>query len=225
MIDRKLQRRHPTFSPFDPIFAHYEPSLPWAVREQFCVSPDEPFEVVLEGTMHRVGHRPKWLSPIMGLAHRAGILVPYRGRDVPTTVRIHARRYPTGSPYHTYERTFRFPGRPVRFFTTTLYDPALDRVADRVGPGGSIYIVWDARFHPPATCTQDTEAIALHLGGRKLWLPRPVWQWLFGAVHHIQYVDPEHDDTIHVGLVIRHPLLGYFFGYRGTFRLTRAPRS
>jgi hypothetical protein len=44
------------------------------------------------------------------------------------------------------------------------------------------------------------------------------------VVRFVQRVDPERDDTVHIELIIWHPLFGDFFGYKGTFRITHAPR-
>ena len=86
-------------------------------------------------------------------------------------------------------------------------------------------MVWDAKFHPPGTFTLDTHSIAIRLGRRKFWLPRPLWKFFFGTVTFGQTVDSDRQDTVHIDLLITHPLFGKIFGYNGTFHVVRASRS
>jgi Domain of unknown function (DUF4166) len=216
----KLNRWEPRFSPLEPVFAGNEGHVPFAFREQFLASPDASFDVVLRGKMHRIWRRPRWLDPLFKALGGARILVPETGSNVPTVLRVLARRNSAGRPYHVWYRTFWFPNhRPVPFPTTIVYDPAIDHVVDLVGPKNMLYMVWKARFTPPGTFTLNTHSIAIRLMGRRIWLPRLVWRWALGVVRFVQRVDENQDDTVHVELIISHPLLGDFFGYNGTFQV------
>jgi hypothetical protein len=107
-----------------------------------------------------------------------------------------------------------------------VYDPAIDEVVDLVGPHNLLYMVWKAKFTPPRTFTLDTHSVAVRLGRRRrwrIWLPRPLWRWVLGVVRFVQRADGQREDTVHVEIVIWHPLFGDFFGYDGTFRVTHAP--
>lgn len=222
----KLNRWKPGFSPLEPVFAAHEAEMPFAFREQFLASPDAAFDVVLRGQMHRIWRRPRWLAPLFKALGRARILVPETGRNIPTVLRVLARRNAAGRPYHVWHRTFWFPGRrPLPFPTTIIYDPAIEQVVDLVGPNNILYMVWKARFTPPDTFTLDTHSIAVQLRGRRIWLPRLIWRWAFGVVRFVQRADRNREGTVHIELIIRHPLLGDFFGYNGTFRVTHDPRS
>jgi hypothetical protein len=212
----------PTFSPLEPIFAAHAAEIPLAFREQFLHSPDATHRVVLEGKMHHIWYRPKWLLPLFWLVGRLGILVPRFGRDIPTTLNVRAGRYPSGAPYHVWERTFYFP-QPHPFPTTIIYDEKLGEVVDLVGPNDSLYIVWKAKFHPPNLFTLDSLACGIHLAGRPRWLPQWLWPWLLGVVRFTQRVDEQDDQVVHIELIISHPLFGDFFGYNGTFRAVRYP--
>jgi hypothetical protein len=94
-------------------------------------------------------------------------------------------------------------------------------VVDLVGPKNILYMVWGAQFQPLDKFTLDTHSIALRLGPLKVWLPRSMWKFLFGTVTFTQTVDAEREDTVHVDLLITHPLFGSIFGYSGTFRVVR----
>jgi hypothetical protein len=161
----------------------------------------------------------------MWLLGKGGILVPQVGRQVPMTLRVLARRDSKGRPYQVWDRTFHFPRRKLRFKTTLVYDPTIDRVGDVLGPANRIFIIWRATFRPPTAFTLDTERVALRIGRKRVRLPRLIWHWLFGRVHHSQWTDPAQEDVMHVELMLWQPLVGYFFGYEGVFRLTREEKD
>lgn len=94
-----------------------------------------------------------------------------------------------------------------------------------MGPHDWLYMVWKAQFHPPKRFTLDTEACALRMGGRTLWMPRWMWKLLLGTVTFSQVADSMEGDTVRVDLLITHPVLGRIFGYAGTFRAVRIPTS
>jgi hypothetical protein len=214
----------PVSSPMEPIFAGYErEEIPRAFREQFFRAPGEPFRVVLEGTLHSVWHRPRWLGPLFRALAAVGILVPHVGREVPTRLVVGTGRLPGGAPYHVWDRSMRFvpPGRLVRFPTKIVYDAELDEVVDLVGPRDALYMVWYARFHPPTDLTLTTAAVALNAGGRRWWLPSWLWRWTLGTVRFLQRAESVESDAIRISLRIAHPLFGDVFGYDGTFRARR----
>ena len=213
----------PHVSPLEPIFARYSGTIPLAFREQFFHSAEYPYGLVLQGVIHHLWYRPRWLAPLFRLLERIGILISQQGRDIPTTLEVRPGYDREGQPYHIWARTFNFNRR--RFFNTTIiYAPDLGHVVDLVGPKDVLYMVWRAQFHPPGTFTLHTAACAIRLGRGRIWLPRWLWQWLLGTVRFRQRVDPSREDTVHIGLVIRHPQLGDIFGYTGTFTATRVPK-
>ncbi len=214
----------PHSSPLEPTFAgHAAADIPMPFRRQFLHAADEPHGPSLIGTMRKIWFRPRWIAPVIWVSGKLGVLVPRGGDDVPTRLDVLAGRDGSGRPYHVWKRTFDFPAGPHEFPTTIVYDDEFEDVADIVGPGGFIYLVWRARFHPPATFTLDTLAAAICVGRHKLWLPRWLWPWLLGVVQFRQVARP--DDSIGVDIVISHPLLGDFFGYDGTFRVEAVPEA
>jgi len=213
----------PMSSPLDPVFAGHT-RVPFAFAEQFFHREDLPYGMRLEGVMHRVWHRPRVLGPLFRLLGRMGVLVPEQGREVPTTLTVRPGCSRRDGVYHVWDRTFAF-ARPVRFRTTIIYDPRNGQVVDLVGPRDWLYMVWKARFHPPDRFTLDTEACALRIGGRKLWMPTWMWKLLLGTVTFSQVADSMEGDTVRIDLLITHPVLGRIFGYTGTFRTVRTPRD
>ena len=142
----------PTHSPLEPIFAGHE-RIPFAFAEQFLHREDFPYSMKLTGVMHRIWHRPRYLSPLFRLLGRLGILVPHNAENVPTTLVVTPGRKERDGLFHVWDRTLAFD-RPVRFRTIIIYDPSLDKVVDLVGPRDVLYMVWDAKFHPPGKFTQ-----------------------------------------------------------------------
>jgi Domain of unknown function (DUF4166) len=209
----------PIHSPLEPIFAGYE-RVPFAFVEQFLHGSHLPYGMKLVGFMHRIWHRPRALAPLFWALGRVGILVPENGQNIPTTLVVTPGQNSLDGLFHVWDRTLA-SSKPVRFRTTIIYDPSLHKVVDLVGPKNILYMVWDAQFHPPDKFTLDTHSIALRLGRLKVWLPRSMWKFLFGTVTFSQRVDVEREDTVHVDLLITHPLFGRIFGYNGAFRVVR----
>jgi Domain of unknown function (DUF4166) len=209
----------PARSPLDPVFAGHT-EVPFAFAEQFFHTEDLPYGMRLEGVMHRVWHRPRWLAPLFRVLGRIRILVPQTGEEVPTTLTVRPGRSRMDGLYHVWDRTFAFDP-PIRFPTSIIYDRELGEVVDLVGPRDVLYMVWKAQFHPPDRFTLDTHSIALRIRGRRLWLPTWLWKLLFGTVTFWQQADSMDGDTVRVNLLIVHPLLGRIFGYEGTFRTVR----
>ncbi|HEX2205182.1 MAG TPA: DUF4166 domain-containing protein [Longimicrobium sp.] len=213
----------PLQSPLDPVFAGHT-EIPFAFREQFFHREDLPHGMRLEGVMHRIWYRPRWLRPLFVLLGKLGILVPHVAEGVPTTLTVRPGRSRLDGLLHVWDRTFAFP-EPVRFRTTIVYDPRIGQVVDLVGPRDALYMVWIARFHPPGRFTLDTHSIALRLGGRKLWMPRWLWKLLLGTVTFSQVAESMEGDTVRIDLLLVHPIFGKVFGYVGTFRTVRTPKA
>jgi hypothetical protein len=210
----------PMFSPLEPIFDAADASVPAAFRAQFLHSVDDPSKIVLEGTLHHVWHRPRWLRPLFQFLGQLHILVPDTGIEIPTTLEVITRRLPDGRPIHVWRRTIHFP--TVRLFPTTIvYDAGRDRVIDLVGPRNALHMVWRAKFRPPDTFTLDTDAGGSHLLGSGRWLPGWFWPWVLGTVHFVQRAASLDGNRVDIEIVIRHPLFGDVFGYDGTFLVRR----
>jgi len=209
-------------SPLEPIFAGHD-SIPVPFVEQFLYGEHLPFGMKLVGVMHRIWHRPWFLSPLFWMLGKVGILVPHNAENVPTSLVVRPGRNELDGLFHVWDRTLTF-GRPVRFRTTIIYDASIGKVVDLVGPKNLLYMVWEAKFHPPSRFTLDTDSIAFRFGRRKLWLPRPIWKFLFGTVTFTQTADPVQQDKVYIDLLITHPLFGRIFGYDGSFRVVRTDK-
>jgi hypothetical protein len=169
--------------------------------------------------MHRVWHK-RLLGPLFWLLGKAGILVARSGEEIPCQLKVRAGSLPTGEPYHRWERTFSFDP-PVYFNTLVVYDKQLGLAVEASGPKNVLYMAWRAAFQPPRTLLLNTAAWGLRFGRYVLWLPNWLWPLVFGAVRFVQEADEARDDTVHIHMLITHPLFGKMFGYTGTFRTVR----
>ncbi len=203
-------------TPLRSVFTGYEDQMPVAFKEQFLATPEREYDVVLEGVMHRIWHRPRWLKPLFAFLGLFGILVPKTGEGIPTTLVVAPGYLPDGQPYHEWNRTFAFDP-PIKFNTTVVYDAKMDNLADQVGVGRFLHMVWKGQFAPPRTFTLDTVSNAIRIGGRIWYLPTWLWSFLLGRVKFVQTAHPDDENVMDVDLRIIHPLFGEVFGYMGTF--------
>jgi hypothetical protein len=212
-------------TPLWPVFRDQAERMPRAFREQFLATPERGYDVVLVGRMERIWHNPRWLTPLFWFLGGLGILVPRIGEDIPATLTLEVVPgiLPDGRPYHDWNRTFAFQP-PVHFDTRVIYDEEQENLADQVGPGFRLRMVWKGEYLPPDTFTLKTVANGIRLGNRVRYLPRWVWLLLLGRVDFIQTSRPDAEDMVDVELRVLHPFFGTVFGYRGEFRAVRRPR-
>jgi hypothetical protein len=207
-------------TPLDKVFQGYDTEIPAAFREQFLATPERPYDVVLEGKMHRIWHRPKWLKPLFSFLGLFGILVPKAGEDIPTKLFVKPGYLANGKPYHEWNRTFAFE-RPIRFDTRVVFDERYDNLADEVGVGRFLHMVWEGKFIPPRSFTLATITNAVQVRGHLFYLPDWLWTFLLGRVKFIQQAHEDDENKVDVDLRILHPLFGEVFGYMGTFEAVR----
>jgi len=212
-------------TPLNKVFLGYtEQEIPLAFREQFLATPEREYDVVLEGRMHQIWHRPVWLRPLFWLLGLLGILVPRTGRDIPAKLVVVPGYLPNGQPYHQWNRTFTFEA-PVKFNTTVVFDEKFNNLADQVGVGRFLHMVWEGKFIPPRSFTLETITNAIRVGGRIWYLPKGVWLFLLGRVKFIQQAHADDERFVDVDLRILHPVFGEVFGYTGTFQAVRYART
>ena len=210
-------------SPFTTIIGPHLDSVPQAFKDQFLYTPEDPYDLILEGVMEEIWHNPRWLRPLFWVMGKLGIFVPYTGRNVQATVTIQAGYDNEGNPYHTFNRHLKFP-KPYNFNTIMAYDTKKDHLVEMLGPGGFLYMVWQADFTPQKEFTFKTQAVAIKIGKLKLWLPRWLWIWM-GEVSFKQIAISDKDDTSQLEVAVKHPLFDNFFGYRGTFVVKNQKRT
>lgn len=87
------------------------------VRRHYDLAPGTDQQVAMSGTMHDIDH--SWIAKLFLLAGRMfGALVPYRGKDIPTTVRNWTTRDDGRNLF--WHRTFTFPDGQQAIFTSRM---------------------------------------------------------------------------------------------------------
>ena len=87
------------------------------LRRHYDLTPGQDQQVVMSGTMHDIDH--SWIAMAYLLAGRVfGALVPYRGKDIPTTVRNWTTRNDGRNMF--WHRTFTFPDGRNAIFTSRM---------------------------------------------------------------------------------------------------------
>lgn len=207
-------------SPLTPILLPYVDRLPPVLRDQSLLPAGADYQVVLEGHLDRIWHRPAWIQPLLWLLARAGLLFADTGENVPAHITVSAARDANGEPYHIWRRTFDFPA-PRHLHSRLTYDARLERLVEYFGPGGRLQMVWHVSFQAPLTMAITTEACALLLGPWRLLLPA----WSYAAVAFTTTAQSAHSPFLHIELRLQHPWLGAVFGYHGRFEQRLEPHQ
>jgi hypothetical protein len=185
-----------TGSPFDAALGSSD--LPALFRRQFLDG-----DVVLEGVMERIWHRPPWIRPLLMLLARHDLLFPETGSNV------HAALVITNGPgRQQWRRTFEFDSLTRRFDAVLLGEG--DQVIEQLG---RLHLRWVVGFERPATVHIRTAGGWVGFARRRIPLPR----FLLPEVRAVEVTTGR--STLTATIEATHPLLGPFFGYSGTFRL------
>ncbi|WP_420628958.1 DUF4166 domain-containing protein [Candidatus Leptofilum sp.] len=206
-------------SPLSPILEDIE-TLPEAFKIQFLHSPELDYDVVLEGVLTEVWFRPIWLAPLFWLLERLGILIAERANSIKTTLKVVAIYDENGFPYHLWFRRF-YGAKVKKFDVKVIFDRASKQAVDLVGLKGFLALAWDVRFAPPDTIKLDVVGAGIRYRDRIFWLPNWLWPIFLGREEFIQKVDFPKADQVSIHLLIKHPLFGSVFSYKGTFQVTQ----
>ena len=193
-------------SPFDSVLGGVRHQLAGPFTMQFFGA-DRRHQVRMEGVMHRVWHRHRWLKPFFHLLAIARIFFPDVGCDVPASMVVSAQ-----ADGVAWRRRFAF-ARVRRFDATMIYRPG-EGVVERVGPGGLIEIPWNVSVKAPDLIVITTGRLTYRGPGFRVRIPA-MFQVGVTAVERVV------NDRINVDLVLSHRLLGPIFGYDGTFSVRR----
>ena len=210
-------------SPVEPVFEGRAGSIPFAFQEQFLLTPEHAHEILLDGEMRSIWY-PAALTPLFWALGKIGMLVPIRGKRVPTTLHVIPVRRPDGTPVHEWNRTFRLR-KEVRFNTTIVWDARHNNLADLVSAPRLLRMVWEAKFTGPDTFTLKSIANALTIGPWVLWLPRWCWRFILGTVEFRQTASRDQENRVTIDLRIVHPIFKTVFRYVGEFQTRRVPKG
>lgn len=180
------------------------------VRRHYDLTPGEATTCTCVGIMDEVDHA-RVLKPFLWIGRLIGALIPYRGQNVPTTVRNWTT--PDSDAMFWY-RTFEFPGKPPIVFRSNMQHVGHDEIVEYVRFG--IGIRMRLSVSQSALIFED-RGYVWKLGPVLLRLPLG---FLLGRA---RIVEKAVDDTnLYIEFDIQHPLFGRTFSYRGRFELNSA---
>jgi hypothetical protein len=190
------------------------------VRRHYDLAMGE--DQIVAGVMAEIDHAA-WLAPVLWLAGRLEILVPYRGREVPVEVRHtvpldQPAEQPSALPFL---RTFHFPGHPPAVFRSRMEALGPGEVVEWVGPGFGLVMAVTVR----------EDGALVYTGRRYVWrlggvcLPLP-GRWVLGQARIVESAaGPDAGEVLGGPAELRldfdllHPWWGRSFCYRGRFRI------
>ena len=177
------------------------------VRQHYALTPGKVTTCTCVGIMDEIYHA-RILKPFLWIGRLIGALIPYRGRNVPTTVRNWTT--PDSDAMFWY-RTFEFLGKRPIVFRSHMQHVENDEIVEYVRFG--IGIRMRLSVNNAALLFED-RGYVWKLGPFLLRLPLG---FLLGRARIVETaVD---DQTLAIEFDIQHPLFGRTFAYRGRFTL------
>ena len=214
-----MTRTAPPRTPLSFVLAPFAAEMPKAFAAQFLEPINFGDAVVLTGTVDEVWHRPRWIALFLWLSTLPNVLFPETGQNIPARLVISPVKTLDGRSVQFWRRTFLFP-RPRRFNATLAYDPTGHSRIEALGPGGVLETDWSARYVPPSRLVIRSRSAWIRLRSHRI----PLHRVLTPRVRVVQDAAPT-SDAVRVDFLMRHPLLGEIFGYRGSFRSSRRVRN
>ncbi len=187
-------------------FARLHPML----QQRFGVGLDAGYACVGRGVMQEIRRGPWWTLPFLQLGAVRNILVPDIGRDVPFTISNFPYRDPFGRETVTFVREYRVRDRTRRFDATMVLHEG--RVIDYLGTHQHLAVDLDLRVLDDGSLHLTTHGQRFYEGPVGFRFP----MLLSGEARLHEWFDDE-EQQFHVDLEVRNRLLGFLFGYRGTF--------
>jgi hypothetical protein len=187
-------------------FARLHPML----QRRFGVGLDAGYACVGKGVMHEIRRGPWWTLPFLYLGAVRNILLPDVGRDVPFTISNFPYRDPHGRETVTFVREYLLRGRTRRFDATMVLHEG--RVIDYLGTHQHLAVDLDLQV-------QDDGSLRLTTHGQRFYEGPVGFRFpllLSGEARLHEWYDDAAQE-FRVDLQVRNRLLGFLFGYRGSF--------
>ncbi len=189
---------------FQPIFGEAWQTMPAVMHQHYANRPYTNDVVVVEGLMEvRASRLMRFFAPLLKWS---GLLVPYQGQDVPTTVTF---RSEADSRVFRFDREFRFPGKAPFHFLSRMMPVGGNEVIEYMSLG----IGWRAAYQfTNNKVTLTHRGYVWRLFGLNIHFP---FHWLFGK----GYAEEEAtgDSNFRMYMDIRHPWFGEVYAYSGDF--------
>lgn len=190
-------------------FARLHPQL----QRRFGVGVGAGYGCIGRGVMSEVRRGPWWTRPFLALGTLRNILFPVKGRDLPFQIDNHAYIDGFGRETVTFVRTMTVaPGRRRRFDATMIYSEARGGLVDYLGTHQHLAVDLDLSV-------TDEGGLRLTSGEQRFYEGPVAFRFpmLFsGRAYLTEHFDDASGRFV-IDLEVRNDLLGFLFGYRGTF--------
>jgi predicted DCC family thiol-disulfide oxidoreductase YuxK len=191
---------------FKPIFGEAWQAMPPVLHQHYANRPYTRDSVTVEGIMEvRAARLMQLFAPLLKWS---GLLVPYQGQQVPTTVTF---RSEPDSRVFRFDRDFRFPGKAPYHFRSRMMPVGGNEVIEYMSLG----IGWRAAYR-----FAEGKVTLTHRGyvWRVLGLNIPMpFHWLFGKGYAEEEATAE--NSFRMRMDIRHPWFGEVYAYSGDFKI------
>lgn len=180
--------------------------MPPVMHQHYANRPYTRDAVTVEGIMEvRASRLMQFFAPLLKWS---GLLVPYQGQQVPTTVTF---RSEPDSRAFVFDRAFRFPQKKPYHFRSRMVPVGGNEVIEYMSLG----IGWRAAYR-----FADSKVTLTHRG--YVWralgfnIPMPL-HWLFGKGYAEEEATSE--SSFRMKMAIRHPWFGEVYAYAGNFEV------
>lgn len=188
------------------------------LQRRFGMGLEAGYACVGTGVMTSIRRGPWWTLPFLYLGAVRNILVPDVGRDVPFVIRNHPYRDGFGRETVTFAREYRVRGPQRRFDATMVLDRG--RVVDYLGTHQHLAV--DLRL-----TAEEDGSLRLTTHGQRFYEGPVAFRFpmKFSGEATLRERYDEDAEVFRVHLEVRNRVLGFLFGYEGTFRCEFVPAT
>ena len=189
---------------FKSVFGSAWASMPPVMHQHYANRPYTNDRVTVEGIMEvRASRLMRLLAPLL---KGMGLLVPYEGQQVPTTVTFRSK---PDSRAFCFDREFRFPGKVSYYFRSRMMPAGGDEVIEYMSLG----VGWRAAYQfTHTTVTLTHRGYVWRVLGFNIPLPM---HWLLGKGYAEEEATGER--SFRMRMEMRHPWFGEIYAYAGNF--------
>lgn len=189
------------------------------MQERFGVGVAAGYGCIGRGVMTEVRRGPWWTLPFLGIGTMRNIMFPDRGRDIPFQIDNHAYVDGLGRETVTFVRTMQIrPARRRRFDATMIYSEDRGRIVDYLGTHQHLAVDLELSV-------TDDGGLRLTSGEQRFYEGPVAFRFpmmFSGRAYLTEHYDDERDCYV-IDLEVRNDILGFLFGYRGTFACEFVP--
>jgi hypothetical protein len=181
------------------------------LQRRFGVGLTSGYACVGTGVMSTVRRGPWWTLPFLHLGAVRNILFPDQGRDVPFTIENYPYLDPYGRETVTFVREYHLGSRARRFDATMI--AAGGRLIDYLGTHQHLAVDLELTVEPDGSLSLRSAEQRFY-EGRFVAFRFP--RLLTGDARLRESFDDD-AQVYRIDVEVRNPVLGFLFGYRGTF--------